>query len=50
MDSLIAGVNCSSAAAHRHISASSCGSGLGRPAFLDGLVPLTGRRNGASRR
>ena len=48
--SLISGAVRSRLAAHRHISASSWASGLGRPAFLAGLVPLAGSRKGASRR
>ncbi len=39
-DSLISGESRSRLAAHRHISASSWGSGLGRPDFLAGLAAL----------
>ena len=38
--SLTSGASRSRLAAQRHISASSCGSGLGRPAFLDGTGSL----------
>ncbi len=48
--SLTSEVSRSRLATQRHISATSCGSGLGRPAFLDGLVPFAGKRNGAIRR
>ena len=53
-ESLSSGASRSRLAAHRHISASSCGSGLGRPAFFAAPPPWpaagTGRAGDRSRR